>query len=84
MSVYYGDDRTSHGPACTTKSHPMECPKCGAEGMWYECRHGSRVLLERVWGELVRHQCDHGNDDIPQVRHRPVDTTPRRRPKGSR
>lgn len=84
MSRYYSRDGRAHGPWCRTKAYPMKCRNCGFEGMWFECRHGSRVLLEKRWGSLVKHECDTDVGGIPRVRHPPVDTTPRRRPKADR
>lgn len=70
----------SHGPWCREKAHPMRCRDCGVDCMWFECSHDCKVLLERVAGRFVRHEC-RAPDDTPRVWHPPVDKRRRRRPR---
>lgn len=48
----------SHGKHCTLRSFKTECPSCGAEVLYWECAHGSKVFFEYPpYGKLIKHKC---------------------------
>ncbi|MFX1488351.1 MAG: hypothetical protein ACFFBI_04335 [Promethearchaeota archaeon] len=56
MRHYY----KSHGKHCYLRSFRTKCQKCGADVLYWECRHGSKVFFNYPpYGKLVRHYCRH-------------------------
>ena len=56
MRHYY----KTHGKHCYLRSFQSKCPKCGANVLYWECTHGSKVFFEYPpYGKLVRHFCRH-------------------------
>lgn len=54
MRHYY----KSHGKHCYRRSFQTKCRKCGAEVLYWECTHGSKIFFEYPpYGKLVRHYC---------------------------
>jgi len=48
----------SHGKHCVLRSFPTKCPRCKAEVLYWECRHGSKLFFTYpVYGRLIRHIC---------------------------
>ncbi|MBY9020912.1 MAG: hypothetical protein KGD67_07630 [Candidatus Lokiarchaeota archaeon] len=48
----------SHGKHCYLRSFPMVCKKCGANVLYWECTHGSKIFFEYPpYGKLLRHTC---------------------------
>ncbi|MFW9881251.1 MAG: hypothetical protein ACFFG0_49940, partial [Candidatus Thorarchaeota archaeon] len=48
----------THGKHCYLRSFQTKCSKCGADVLYWECRHGSRVFFNYPpYGKLVRHFC---------------------------
>jgi len=54
MRHYY----KSHGKHCYRRSFQTKCRRCGAEVLYWECTHGSKIFFEYPpYGKLVRHYC---------------------------
>lgn len=50
----------THGKHCHLRSFPTKCQKCGADVLYWECRHGSKLLFNYpIYGKLIRHGCRH-------------------------
>ncbi|MBN1215241.1 MAG: hypothetical protein JXA99_07325 [Candidatus Lokiarchaeota archaeon] len=48
----------SHGKHCHLRSFKSNCPKCGADVLFWECTHGSKVFFQYPpYGKLIRHIC---------------------------
>lgn len=48
----------SHGKHCHLRSFPTKCPRCGAEVLYWECRHGSKIFFNYPpYGKLIQHHC---------------------------
>ncbi|MFX0012280.1 MAG: hypothetical protein ACFE9R_18350 [Candidatus Hermodarchaeota archaeon] len=48
----------SHGRHCYLRSFPTTCRKCGADVLYWECTHGSKLFFEYPpYGKLQRHYC---------------------------
>ena len=48
----------SHGRHCYLRSFQTKCRKCGANVLYWECTHGSKLFFEYPpYGKLVRHYC---------------------------
>jgi len=48
----------SHGKHCYLRSFQMVCKKCGADVLYWECTHGSKIFFEYPpYGKLIRHNC---------------------------
>jgi len=48
----------SHGPHCYLRSFQTNCKKCGAEVLYWECTHGSKLFFNYPpYGKLIRHHC---------------------------
>ncbi|MFX0000870.1 MAG: hypothetical protein ACFE9Q_11740 [Candidatus Hodarchaeota archaeon] len=66
MRHYY----KSHGKHCYLRSFQSKCPKCGANVLYWECTHGSKVFFEYPpYGKLVRHFCRYNIEKL-KVRKR--------------
>ena len=49
---------SSHGKHCYLRSFQTSCPRCGADVLYWECTHGSKVFFEYPpYGKLIRHIC---------------------------
>jgi len=48
----------SHGKHCYLRSFQTVCKKCGADVLYWECTHGSKMFFEYPpYGKLIRHIC---------------------------
>jgi hypothetical protein len=48
----------SHGKHCYLRSFKTTCPTCGADVLFWECTHGSKIFFEYPpYGKLVKHYC---------------------------
>ena len=48
----------SHGKHCYLRSFQTSCRKCGADVLYWECTHGSKMFFEYPpYGKLIRHNC---------------------------
>jgi uncharacterized C2H2 Zn-finger protein len=48
----------SHGKHCYLRSFQTSCKKCGADVLYWECTHGSKIFFEYPpYGKLQRHYC---------------------------
>jgi hypothetical protein len=48
----------SHGKHCYLRSFKTSCRKCGADVLYWECTHGSKIFFEYPpYGKLQRHYC---------------------------
>ncbi len=48
----------SHGKHCYLRSFQTSCRKCGADVLYWECTHGSKIFFEYPpYGKLQRHYC---------------------------
>ena len=48
----------SHGRHCYLRSFQTSCKKCGADVLYWECTHGSKIFFEYPpYGKLQRHLC---------------------------
>jgi hypothetical protein len=48
----------SHGKHCYLRSFQTNCKKCGADVLYWECTHGSKIFFEYPpYGKLIRHRC---------------------------
>ena len=48
----------SHGKHCYLRSFQTSCRKCGADVLYWECTHGSKIFFEYPpYGKLRRHYC---------------------------
>jgi len=57
MRHYY----KSHGKHCYLRSFQTSCKKCGADVLYWECTHGSKIFFEYPpYGKLQRHYCRKG------------------------
>ncbi|MFX1345370.1 MAG: hypothetical protein ACFFBC_06925 [Promethearchaeota archaeon] len=56
MRHYY----KSHGKHCYLRSFQTKCPRCGADVLYWECRHGSKIFFNYPpYGKLIKHFCRH-------------------------
>ena len=47
-----------HGKHCFLRSFQTKCLKCGAEVLYWECTHGSKIFFNYPpYGKLIRHFC---------------------------
>jgi len=54
MRHYY----KSHGKHCYLRSFQTKCSKCGADVLYWECRHGSKIFFNYPpYGKLIKHFC---------------------------
>ena len=54
MRHYY----KSHGKHCYLRSFQTSCKKCGADVLYWECTHGSKIFfVYPPYGKLQRHFC---------------------------
>jgi uncharacterized C2H2 Zn-finger protein len=54
MRHYY----KTHGSHCYLRSFKTDCPSCGAEVLYWECSHGSKIFFEYPpYGKLIKHHC---------------------------
>ncbi|MFX1311319.1 MAG: hypothetical protein ACFFHD_01735 [Promethearchaeota archaeon] len=52
----------THGKHCYLRSFKTKCHKCGADVLYWECRHGSKVFFDYPsYGKLIKHYCRQGN-----------------------
>ena len=48
----------SHGKHCYLRSFQTSCRKCGADVLYWECTHGSKIFFDYPpYGKLRRHYC---------------------------
>ena len=48
----------SHGKHCYLRSFKTSCPTCGADVLYWECTHGSKIFFEYPpYGKLIKHYC---------------------------
>jgi len=48
----------SHGKHCYLRSFQTVCKKCGADVLYWECTHGSKMFFQYPpYGKLIRHNC---------------------------
>ncbi len=48
----------SHGKHCYLRSFQTVCKKCGADVLYWECTHGSKMFFQYPpYGKLIRHRC---------------------------
>jgi len=48
----------SHGKHCHLRSFQTTCRNCGAEVLYWECIHGSKIFFNYpIYGKLIRHIC---------------------------
>ncbi|MHA2392954.1 MAG: hypothetical protein ACXAEX_13495 [Promethearchaeota archaeon] len=63
----------THGKHCYLRSFQTECPKCGADVLYWECSHGSKVFFTYPpYGKLIRHYCRHPHGALKQKKKFPV------------
>ncbi len=55
----------THGKHCHLRSFPTKCTRCGADVLYWECRHGSKLFFNYPpYGKLIRHFCRHQSGKI--------------------
>ena len=48
----------SHGKHCFLRSFQTSCPSCGADVLYWECHHGSKIFFQYPpYGKLIKHYC---------------------------
>ena len=48
----------THGKHCYLRSFKTNCRKCGAEVLYWECTHGSKLFFNYPpYGKLIKHYC---------------------------
>jgi uncharacterized C2H2 Zn-finger protein len=48
----------SHGSHCYLRSFKTSCPRCGADVLYWECTHGSKIFFQYPpYGKLQKHFC---------------------------
>ena len=47
-----------HGPWCSSRTFPTNCPTCRAKVYFFSCDCGSRVFFDDLGGSWPRHDCD--------------------------
>lgn len=63
----------SHGRHCYLRSFHTKCPKCKADVLYWECRHGCKVFFEYPpYGKLQRHYCRKRELTYSKKNHFPV------------
>ena len=54
MPLFY----KTHGKHCFLRSFQTTCQRCGADVLFWECTHGSRIFFNYPpYGKLIRHRC---------------------------
>lgn len=60
----------SHGKHCYLRSFQTSCPKCGADVLYWECTHGSKLFFQYPpYGKLIRHFC-RGRDGVIRTKNK--------------
>ncbi|TXT66522.1 MAG: hypothetical protein BAJALOKI1v1_280020 [Promethearchaeota archaeon] len=68
----------SHGRHCYLRSFKSECPRCGADILYWECTHGSKVFFEYPpYGKLIKHICKRRRQKNIKKRHKNIVKTPK-------
>ena len=68
----------SHGKHCHLRSFKSNCSKCGADVLFWECTHGSKVFFEYPpYGKLIRHICKKSRQNTKKNRFRIIVKNPR-------
>ncbi|MFX1325308.1 MAG: hypothetical protein ACFE8N_10140 [Promethearchaeota archaeon] len=63
----------THGKHCHLRSFQTVCPRCGADVLYWECSHGSKVFFNYPpYGKLVRHYCRQSIGTLSQKKIFPV------------
>ncbi|MFX1426617.1 MAG: hypothetical protein ACFFBE_09200 [Promethearchaeota archaeon] len=63
----------SHGKHCYLRSFQTKCTRCGADVLYWECRHGSKVFFNYPpYGKLIRHYCRHATGKFKVKTNFPV------------
>ncbi|MFX1376488.1 MAG: hypothetical protein ACFFA0_11815 [Promethearchaeota archaeon] len=63
----------THGKHCYLRSFQTKCSKCGADVLYWECRHGSKVFFNYPpYGKLIRHFCRRAPGKLNIKRNFPV------------
>jgi hypothetical protein len=48
----------SHGKHCYYRSFQSNCPRCGVDVLYWECRHGCKIFFNYPpYGKLIQHRC---------------------------
>ena len=70
----------SHGRHCYLRSFQTSCKKCGADVLYWECTHGSKIFFEYPpYGKLQRHFCRKDRGLLHKKKEFPIVVKP---PKG--
>ena len=63
----------SHGKHCYLRSFQTKCPKCDADVLYWECKHGSKVFFDYPpYGKLMKHFCRHRTSILTPKRYSPI------------
>jgi len=63
----------SHGKHCYLRSFQTKCLKCGADVLYWECRHGSKIFFNYPpYGKLIRHYCRQSKGNLQRKTKFPV------------
>jgi hypothetical protein len=63
----------SHGKHCYLRSFQTKCLKCGADVLYWECRHGSKIFFNYPpYGKLIRHYCRYSRTNLQRKKQFPV------------
>ncbi|MFX0083779.1 MAG: hypothetical protein ACFE94_18665 [Candidatus Hodarchaeota archaeon] len=63
----------THGKHCYLRSFQSKCSRCGADVLYWECRHGSKVFFNYPpYGKLVRHFCRYNSGRLKVKTKYPV------------
>jgi len=63
----------THGKHCYLRSFQTKCRKCGADVLYWECRHGSKIFFNYPpYGKLIRHYCRHFTTNLQRKTKFPV------------
>ena len=63
----------SHGKHCYLRSFQTSCRKCGADVLYWECTHGSKIFFEYPpYGKLQRHFCRQARGFLSAKKKYPV------------
>lgn len=70
----------SHGKHCYLRSFKTSCPTCGADVLYWECTHGSKIFFEYPpYGKLIKHYCrNHLSSKAQKNKFKVIVKTPNR------
>ncbi|MHA1804285.1 MAG: hypothetical protein ACTSU4_07070 [Promethearchaeota archaeon] len=69
----------THGKHCYLRSFKTSCRQCGADVLYWECTHGSKVFFEYPpYGKLIKHHCRFAPQKPSSTKYKVIVKRPKR------